>query len=193
MSVNNHSINSISTTPINKPPLAKAIRHSDDYSNTPTSSTSSIVESSFVQNYNKRTLTHKKSSDTSKEAADAFITLRNQRLTRRGSLKSSAQQKIIKKRNLSVTLTMVLMAVIFNICWAPFFIFPFFYANTEESYKTYKVIVQLIGYSSCIWNPIILIIKSKRFKIQLHKVKMSFKSLFKSLVNGVSQTAANSN
>lgn len=45
----------------------------------------------------------------------------------------------------------------------------FYKMISTNAYNNLKVIVHLGGYSSAIWNPIILIIKSKRFKFQLKK------------------------
>lgn len=82
------------------------------------------------------------------------------------------QQFSIKKRNMSVTLTTLLMVICFSVCWTPFFIFPIFHSKIGDTntYNNIKVIIHLIGYSSSIWNPVILIIKSNRFKVQLRNL-----------------------
>jgi hypothetical protein len=51
-----------------------------------------------------------------------------------------------------------------------------------NTYNNLKVIIHLIGYSSAIWNPIILIIKSKRFKLPKQKFKTSFDKLKRSFM-----------
>ncbi|CAF0837427.1 unnamed protein product [Brachionus calyciflorus] len=98
-------------------------------------------------------------------------------------LKSSTTQTIqnyhqfsIKKRNMSVTITTFCMVMCFSLCWAPFFLFPIIYFKMANAmtYVNVKVIIHLIGYSSAIWNPIILIIKSKRFKLKVAKLMHRF-------------------
>jgi hypothetical protein len=79
------------------------------------------------------------------------------------------QQCTIKKRNIYITLSTFLMIFCFSVCWTPFFIFPIFYTKIDDTnlYNNIKVFVHLIGYSSSVLNPIILITKSKRFKPKL--------------------------
>ena len=91
-------------------------------------------------------------------------------------------QFAIKKRNKTVTLTTCLMVVCFTICWTPFFIFPMLHSKilNTNTYNNLKVIIHLIGYSSAICNPAILIIKSKRFWVRLKKFKQKSKQ---SLIN----------
>jgi hypothetical protein len=81
-------------------------------------------------------------------------------------------QFTIKKRNMSVTLTTFFMVICFTFCWLPFFTLPLFYSKISKSntYNTIKLLVHLLGYSSAIFNPIILILKSKRFQNQLRKL-----------------------
>ncbi|RNA42485.1 hypothetical protein BpHYR1_019942 [Brachionus plicatilis] len=102
-------------------------------------------------------------------------------------IKSSTTQTIqnyhqfsIKKRNMSVTITTFCMVMCFSLCWAPFFMFPIFYFKIAEAntYVNVKVIIHLVGYSSAVWNPIILIIKSKRFKMQVARLMRKLSCCF---------------
>lgn len=102
-------------------------------------------------------------------------------------IKSSTTQTIqsyhqfsIKKRNMSVTITTFCMIMCFSLCWAPFFMFPIFYYKIADAntYVNVKVVIHLIGYSSVVWNSIILIIKSKRFKLKVARLIRKLSSCF---------------
>jgi hypothetical protein len=99
-------------------------------------------------------------------------------LNNKTTYQQSSHQFVIKKRNVYITFSTFLMIFCFSICWTPFFTFPIFYSKINDTnfYNNIKVIVHLIGYSSSVWNPIILITKSKRFKPKFKFIldKLSF-------------------
>jgi hypothetical protein len=92
---------------------------------------------------------------------------------------TTAHNYTIKKRNIYITLSTFLMIFCFSVCWTPFFIFPIFYSKITDTnlYNNIKVFVHLIGYSSSVLNPFILITKSKRFKPKLKIMKEKLASL----------------
>lgn len=101
------------------------------------------------------------------------------RITRQSGISSGSvsiprynYQLTIKKRNIYITLSTFLMIFCFSLCWIPFFIFPVFYSKIDDTnlYNNIKVTVHLIGYSSVVFNPIILITKSKRFKPKMRSL-----------------------
>nr|QVK45742.1 G protein-coupled receptor [Proales similis] len=125
---------------------------------------------------------HEKAKDTgsaSEETSSVSNQASNSSSPRVPSLETVMNQNIenynqfwLKKRNMNVTLTTCLMVAGFTLCWTPFFLLPLFYEKFrwQTQFNRVKVPIQLLGYLSSFFNPIILMISSKRYLNEIRRL-----------------------